>query len=188
MPKTLLKELFSKIRGWVRRGLLGRGTATVHPVATWMSPQSPPVIFSALDYTNAENMLAATSFVPLLVNLESVTSKVQPNAGGGSKNCVAWKVEKAMHYIEHADKVTTDSSTDQGQEPQPLEGCLILDVAQPFYKLHHKLMNAFQRRGFPGENEEGYLYCIFRMRANKRFIQGEANTMGQGRSKSCQIS
>ncbi len=44
IPKTLLKELFSKIRGWVRRGLLGRGTATVHPVATWMSPQSPLAI------------------------------------------------------------------------------------------------------------------------------------------------
>ncbi len=35
-------------------------------------------------------------FTPLLVNLESVTSK--PNAGGGSENCAAWKVEKAVHY------------------------------------------------------------------------------------------
>ncbi len=48
-------------------------------------------------------MLASTGFTPLLVNLESMTSKL--NAG-------AWKVEKAMHYFLHADKVTMDSSTD----------------------------------------------------------------------------
>ncbi len=66
-------------------------------------------------------MLASTGFTPLLVNLESMTSR--PNAGGSSKCCVAWKVEKAVHNFVHADKVTMDSST--GKEPQPLEGCLI---------------------------------------------------------------
>ncbi len=55
-------------------------------------------------------MLAATGLTLLLVNLESMTSK--PNAGGGSKDCVAWKVEEAVHNFVHADKVTTDSSTD----------------------------------------------------------------------------
>ncbi len=40
------------------------------------------------DYLNAERMLAATGLTPLLVNLESITSK--PNAGGGSKDCVTW--------------------------------------------------------------------------------------------------
>ncbi len=55
-------------------------------------------------------MFAATGFTPLLVNLESMTTK--PNAGGGSKNCVGWKDEKAVHYSVHADKVTTDSSID----------------------------------------------------------------------------
>ncbi len=44
-------------------------------------------------------MLAATGFVPLLVNLKSMTAK--PKADGGSKNCVAWKVEKAVHYFVH---------------------------------------------------------------------------------------
>ncbi len=39
---------------------------------------------------------------------ESMTSKHK--AGGGIKNCVAWKVEKAVHYFVHADKVTTGSS------------------------------------------------------------------------------
>ncbi len=62
------------------------------------------------NYSNAEHMLAATGFAPLLVNLESMTSK--PSAGGGSKTCVAWKVEKAVHNFVHADKVPTDSSTD----------------------------------------------------------------------------
>ncbi len=52
-------------------------------------------------------MLAATGFTPLLANLESLTSK--PNAEGGSKNCIAWKIEKAVHYFVNADKVTTDS-------------------------------------------------------------------------------
>ncbi len=55
-------------------------------------------------------MLTATGFTPLLVNLVNMTSKY--NAGGGSKDCVAWKVENAVHYFVHADKVTTDSSSD----------------------------------------------------------------------------
>ncbi len=62
------------------------------------------------DHSNAERMLTVTGLTPLLVNLESTTSK--PNAVWGSKNCVAWKVEKVVHYFVHADKVTTDSSTD----------------------------------------------------------------------------
>ncbi len=63
------------------------------------------------DYSNAERILAATSLTPLLVNLESMTS--EPNAGGGSKDCVTWKVEESqMHYFVHAGKVTTDYSTD----------------------------------------------------------------------------
>ncbi len=57
------------------------------------------------------------------MNLESITSR--PDAGGGSKDCVAWKVEKAVHYFILADEVTMDSSTDLGKEPQPLEDCLI---------------------------------------------------------------
>ncbi len=61
------------------------------------------------DYSHAERMLATTSLTPLLVNLQSMTSK--PNAGGGSKDCVTWKVEEVMHNFVHADKVTTDSST-----------------------------------------------------------------------------
>ncbi len=86
-------------------------------------------------------MLEATGFTSLLVNFKSMTSK--PNSGGDSKDCVAWKVEKAVHYFINADKVTTDSSTDQGKEAQQLEGCLIWDVAQPLYKLHRKFLNTF---------------------------------------------
>ncbi len=55
-------------------------------------------------------MLATTSLTPLLVNLQSMTSK--PNAGGGSEYRVTWKVEEAVHNFMHADKVTTDSSMD----------------------------------------------------------------------------
>ncbi len=68
---------------------------------------------SVWDYLNAERMLAATGLTPLLVNLESLTSK--PNAGGGSKYHVTWKVEEAVHNFAHADKVTTNSSTDLGK-------------------------------------------------------------------------
>ncbi len=57
------------------------------------------------DYSDAERMLATTSLTPLLVNLQSMTSK--PNAGGGSEYRVTWKI--------HADKVTTNSPTDQGK-------------------------------------------------------------------------
>ncbi len=62
------------------------------------------------DYSNAERMLVATGLTLLLVNLESMASK--PNADGGKKDCVTWKVEGAVHNFVHADKVTTDSSTD----------------------------------------------------------------------------
>ncbi len=46
------------------------------------------------DYSNAECTLVATGLTLLLVNLQSMTSK--PNAGGGSKDCVTWKVEEAV--------------------------------------------------------------------------------------------
>ncbi len=62
------------------------------------------------DYSNAERMLAATSLSPLLMNIQSMTSK--PSAGGGGKGCVKGKVEEAVHNFVHADKVTTDSSMD----------------------------------------------------------------------------
>ncbi len=64
------------------------------------------------DYLKAECMLTATGLTPLLVNLQSMTSK--PNAGGGTKECVTWKVEEDMHNFVHADKVTTDSSITTG--------------------------------------------------------------------------
>ncbi len=48
-------------------------------------------VHNLLNYSNAERMLTATDFTPLLVNLETMTSK--SNAGGDSKNCVAWTVE-----------------------------------------------------------------------------------------------
>ncbi len=54
-------------------------------------------------------MLTAVGFTPLLVNLESKTSK--SNASGGSKNCVTWKVEEGVHDFVHADKITMDSSS-----------------------------------------------------------------------------
>ncbi len=97
-------------------------------------------------------MLTAADFTPLLVNLESMTSK--PNAGGGSKDCVAWKVGKAMHNFVHTDKVTMDSSTDLGKEPQPLEGCLTWDLAQPLYNFHRKFLDPFSRLAISRENRE----------------------------------
>ncbi len=62
------------------------------------------------DYSNAERMLVTTSLRPLLENLLSIISK--PNVGGGSTDYVTWKFEEAVHNFVHADKVTTDSSTD----------------------------------------------------------------------------
>ncbi len=65
------------------------------------------------DYSDAERMLATTTLAPLFVNRQSMTSK--PKAGGVSKDRVTWKVEEAVHNFEHADKVTTNSSTDLGK-------------------------------------------------------------------------
>ncbi len=55
-------------------------------------------------------MLTANTFTPQLVNLESLTAK--PRSGGGSRNCAASKVEEAVHYVVHIDKVTADSYKD----------------------------------------------------------------------------
>ncbi len=64
------------------------------------------------DYSDAERMLLTTSLTPLLANLQSMTSK--PIVGGDSKDRVTWKVEEAVHNFLHTDKVTTNSSTDEG--------------------------------------------------------------------------
>ncbi len=55
-------------------------------------------------YSTADRMLTATGFTPLLENLKSMTSK--PCMAGDSKDCVAWKVGKAVYYFVHSDKVT----------------------------------------------------------------------------------
>ncbi len=55
--------------------------------------QSPLAVVPVRDYSNTELKLAAAGFTSLLVNLERMTSK--PNAGGGSKDCVAREIEKA---------------------------------------------------------------------------------------------
>ncbi len=89
LPSCIQSQL-ERLHGWVVHNLL------------W---QFVPV----RDSSNVERILATTGFTPLLVNLEGMTSK--PNASGGSKNCVTWKVEKAVHYFVQADKVTTDSSS-----------------------------------------------------------------------------
>ncbi len=62
------------------------------------------------DNSNPGRILVATTLTPLLVNLECMTSK--PNAGGGSKDSVTRKVDEAVYTFVHADKVTTDSSTE----------------------------------------------------------------------------
>ncbi len=49
------------------------------------------------DFSNAECMLAATSLIQLLMNLQSMTSK--PSVDGGGKGCVKEKVEEAYRRI-----------------------------------------------------------------------------------------
>ncbi len=46
------------------------------------------------DYSNAERILMATGFTPLLVDLESVTAA--PRAGGVSKSCTAIQDDRAL--------------------------------------------------------------------------------------------
>ncbi len=58
---------------------------------------------------------------------ENMTAK--PRA---EKHCAPRKIEKAVLYFIHTDMVTVDSLTGKGE----LECRLMLDVAQPFYKLN----------------------------------------------------
>ncbi len=73
-----------------------------------------------LGASSLRGMLAASGVTPLLGMGMST----------GSKNCVAWKVEKAVCYFVHTEQVTTDSP-----RSQPMEICLIRQVAQLFRKL-----------------------------------------------------
>ncbi len=104
-----------RIGGRVRGELLGRGTAIVRPVGfeCLQGCSGHNILWQLVpvwDYSDAERMLVTTSLTPLLVNLQSMTSKLI--AGGGSKYRVTWKVEEAVHNFVHVDKVTTNSSTD----------------------------------------------------------------------------
>ncbi len=80
-------------------------------------------------------------FTWLLVNLENVTT--MPRVDRGSKNGIVRKVEKAVPFFVHADKVTTIFSTDWGKVSQLMESCLIWDMAQPFYNLHNRFLSVF---------------------------------------------
>ncbi len=86
-------------------------------------------------------MLAATDFTWLLENLKNMTT--MPRVNRGSRNGIVWKVEKAVHFFVHVDKVTTNFSTDWGKVSQLMESCLIWDMAQPLYKLHSSFLSAF---------------------------------------------
>ncbi len=84
--------------GRVRGKLQGIGTAIVYTVAT---QETFTISSGNLFRHGAIRTLNACwrrwIFTSLLVNLESMTAK--PGAGGSSKNRVAWKVEKAVHYF-----------------------------------------------------------------------------------------
>ncbi len=46
---------------------------------------------------------------------ESSKYDLEAQCGWGNESRVTWKVEEAVHNFVHADKVTTNSSTDQGK-------------------------------------------------------------------------
>ncbi len=60
---------------------------------------------------------------------ESWVLIAKPRASGDSKNCVPWKIDKARCHSVYTDKVTTDSSAGYEKESQPVERCLIREVA-----------------------------------------------------------
>ncbi len=83
--------------GQLREGISGYGLegqpSCIQSQLKCLLWQSVPV----RGYPNAEGMCVSTGFTPLVVILESMTSK--PIAEGGSQNCVTWKVEKAVGYF-----------------------------------------------------------------------------------------
>ncbi len=63
----------------------------------WSAPNLLWQLVPVRDYPNAESMLAAIVFTPLLVNLESMTSR--PNAAGQQKvSCMESWVGRALFY------------------------------------------------------------------------------------------
>ncbi len=76
-----------------------------------------------LNNSKDEGFTISPGFTPLQVNFKNMTAK--PRVGGGSKHCVAWKVEKAVRYAIHTDVVTKDYEN----RPQALERCLTMDKA-----------------------------------------------------------
>ncbi len=81
---------------------------------------------------------------------ESMTSK--PRAGGGSKDCIPWKIDKAVCYFVQIDEVTTNSSSSKS-----IRGAFGGELA-------HK------GRGEALLQTSERYHNIFKVGANKRFL------------------
>ncbi len=90
------------------------------------------------DYSNAESVLAATGFTPLLVSFESMTSK--PNAGGAAKTVSHGKLRRSPWILLRT------------RERCRSRWRAVSDVAQTFYKLHPKFFEILKSREWMGDN------------------------------------
>ncbi len=102
------------IGGRVRGELLGRGTLCVQSKFVCLYGCGGHNILwqlvSVWDYSFAERLVGDDE--SYTAGGESSKYDFEAQCGWGSKDCVTWKVEEAVHNFVHADKVPTDSSTD----------------------------------------------------------------------------
>ncbi len=95
------------------------------------------------------SMLATPRITPLLVNLKDTTTKP--------------KIKKAVHYFAYTSEVTMGFfygvMHHMGRGAAPLQ-------------ISPRVFEHFLALAIPGEKGGGCLYCIFKMRANKRLVQG----------------
>ncbi len=114
-----------------------------------MCPSAPLNMFTDVAFTISSGNLFQNGTIRMLkpcwrrrvlVNFESMTAK--PRAGENSKNCVQSKVEKALCYFAHTDKVTIDSSTGFGKDTRH----------QQWYKTR-RCQHAFSVRAVPYWNK-----------------------------------
>ncbi len=128
---------WGNIEGRVRGALQGTGTAIVHPVAVWISLPTKLAIYSGAGllerctHVGGDGSYAAVG--------ETWKYGREAYSGWGQQRLCRMGRPCITLYIQ----ATTDSSTDKGKKPQPLESWLIWDVVQHFKKFHRGFLSAF---------------------------------------------
>ncbi len=131
---------------------------------------------SLFQYWNAERMLVATNLPPLLIKFWKYDLKAQCLLGA-SKTVPHGKSRRPCIILYMPIRSPRKIALVAGGLLRMGRGATPLQVL-------HRVLNTVKRLATPGETGGGCMYCVFKVRVNKSFAQGEEHTRGQGREGS----